>query len=148
MANASTYDFPVIYKILKGASIEQILSGDPVLLDLVIQGGKELIQQGARAITGACGSFAYYQKAAAVEAAGCFMFHLVFLPVSYCVYRSRIGVREPLVFENRPTWAASTCNLSCALVSLGLFFCGLLVCRNREKAPPGAGPGGRRRHQP
>ena len=67
VANASTYDFPVIYKILKGASVEQILSGDPVLLDMVIQGGKELIQQGARAITGACGSFAYYQKAAAAE---------------------------------------------------------------------------------
>ena len=66
VANASTYDFPVIYKILKEASIEKLLCGDPALLDLVVEGGKELIQQGARAIVGACGSFANYQKEAAV----------------------------------------------------------------------------------
>jgi len=64
VANASTYNFPVMYKILKEASIEQILSGDPVLLDMVIEAGKELIQQGARAIVGACGSFVNYQKEA------------------------------------------------------------------------------------
>ena len=62
VANASTYNFPVLYKILKEASVEQILSGDPSLLDMVIKGGNELIQQGARAIVGACGSFANYQK--------------------------------------------------------------------------------------
>jgi hypothetical protein len=67
VANASTFEFPVMYKILKGASIEQILRGDPVLLDMVIQGGRELIRQGARAITGACGSFANFQKEAAAE---------------------------------------------------------------------------------
>ena len=62
VANASTYDFPVVYKVLKGASIEQILSGDQALLDLIIDGGRELIEQGARAIVGACGSFANYQR--------------------------------------------------------------------------------------
>jgi hypothetical protein len=69
VANACTYNFPVLYKVLKEASIEQILSGDPALQDLVIKGGEELIQQGARAIVGACGSFANYQKetAAALE---------------------------------------------------------------------------------
>ena len=65
VVNACTYDFPVLYKILKGATIEQILSGDPVLLDLVVRGGEELIQQGVRVIVGACGSFANYQKEAA-----------------------------------------------------------------------------------
>jgi len=62
VANACTYNFPVIYKVLKEASIKHILRGDPALLDMVINGGKELIQQGARAIVGACGSFANYQK--------------------------------------------------------------------------------------
>lgn len=65
VANASTYSYPVLYKILKESSVEQILSGDPALLDMVIEAGKELIQQGARAIVGACGSFANYQKEAA-----------------------------------------------------------------------------------
>ena len=62
IANASTFPFPVMFKILKGATGEQIMSGDPVLLLPIIEGARELIQQGARAIVGACGSFAYYQK--------------------------------------------------------------------------------------
>ncbi len=64
VANACTYKFPVAYKILKGVTIEQIMNGDPNLLETVIEGGKELVQQGARAIVGACGSFANYQKKA------------------------------------------------------------------------------------
>jgi len=65
VANASTYEFPVLIKVLKGVSVERILSGDPALLDLVIAAGNELIQGGVRSIVGACGSFAYYQKEAA-----------------------------------------------------------------------------------
>lgn len=65
VANASTFHYPVIYKILKGTTIPMIHSADPALLDHIISGGKELIQQGARAIVGACGYFANYQKEAA-----------------------------------------------------------------------------------
>ena len=52
VANASTYGFPVVYKILKEASVAQILSGDPALLDLVIAGGRELVDQGVGAVVG------------------------------------------------------------------------------------------------
>jgi len=69
VANASTYRFPVLYKILKEATIEKIVSGDPSLLDMVIEGGRELVQQGARAVVGACGSFANYQRKAAASLA-------------------------------------------------------------------------------
>jgi Asp/Glu/hydantoin racemase len=63
VANASTYSFPVAYSVLRGATVEQILTGDPILKDLIIEAGKELIQtQGVRAIVGACGSFANYQS--------------------------------------------------------------------------------------
>jgi aspartate/glutamate racemase len=65
IANATTFKFPVLFKILRGVSGEQIMNGDPALLDPIIQGARELTQQGARAIVGACGSFAYYQKAVA-----------------------------------------------------------------------------------
>ncbi|MBM3708551.1 MAG: aspartate/glutamate racemase family protein [Actinobacteria bacterium] len=65
VANASTYNFPVRYKVLKGTTIPQILSHDSSLLDLVIEGGKELEKDGVRAIVGACGYFGYYQKKAA-----------------------------------------------------------------------------------
>ena len=65
VANASTYNFPVQYKILEDITVERILRADPALLDLVIEGGKELQKQGARAIVGACGYFGNYQKEAA-----------------------------------------------------------------------------------
>ena len=61
VANASTYNFPVLFKIVKGTTIPQILNADPSLLDLIVEGGKELEQQGARAIVGACGYFGHFQ---------------------------------------------------------------------------------------
>ena len=64
VANATTFDFPVLYKILKGAG-DEILQADPSLLDKVIAGGKELEEQGVRAIVGSCGYFGNYQKEAA-----------------------------------------------------------------------------------
>ena len=64
VANASTYQYPVQFKVLKGSTIPQIMSADPILLDMIVEGGRELIQQGARAIIGACGYFANYQQRA------------------------------------------------------------------------------------
>jgi hypothetical protein len=65
VANASTFSFPVLYKILEGSTGAQILSGDPVLLDMIVDGGRELEKQGVRAIVGACGYFGHFQKEAA-----------------------------------------------------------------------------------
>jgi hypothetical protein len=65
VANASTYDFPVLFQILKGATIEQVVAGDSSLLRLIIDGARELERHGVRAIVGACGYFANYQKEAA-----------------------------------------------------------------------------------
>jgi len=65
VANASTYNFPVNFKILKGSTIPQILNHDKSLLDMIIEGGRELEKDGARAIVGACGYFGYYQREAA-----------------------------------------------------------------------------------
>ncbi len=59
VANASTYNFPVLYKILEDITSAR---ADPALLALVIEGGKELQKQGVRAIVGACGYFGIYQK--------------------------------------------------------------------------------------
>ena len=61
VANATTFDFPVLYKVLKGAG-KEILEADPSLLDKVIAGGKELEEQGVRAIVGSCGYFGNYQR--------------------------------------------------------------------------------------
>lgn len=64
VANACSFNFPVLYKILKGAGIE-ILNADPAILNKVIEGGNELVEQGVRAIIGSCGYFGFYQKEAA-----------------------------------------------------------------------------------
>ncbi len=62
VANATSYGFPVRYKVLREATIPRILRADPALLDMVIEAGRELAQEGARALVGACGYFANYQR--------------------------------------------------------------------------------------
>jgi len=64
VANASTYNFPVLYHVIKGSTVPQILNADPSLLDLIVAGGQELERQGCRAIVGACGYFGHFQKEA------------------------------------------------------------------------------------
>jgi len=65
VSNASTYNFPVLYKILEGVTAERMFKADPSVIDDVIRGGKELEKQGVRAIAGACGFLLNYQKKAA-----------------------------------------------------------------------------------
>jgi len=69
VANAASYPFPVIFKVLEGVPFERIAANDPEVMGPLTDGANELILRGARMIFGACGSFAYYQKrlAAAVE---------------------------------------------------------------------------------
>ncbi len=109
VVNASTYNFPVLIKILKGVSIEQIIRGDPKILDLVFQAGNELIEHGVRAIVGACGSFANFQKkAAAVFKVPTFMSSMLQVPMILQSLRpdQKLGViafsssaLTPVVFE-------------------------------------------------
>ena len=65
VANASTFNFPVLYKILKGRTGRDLRSADHAMLDAIVEGGRELEEQGVRAIVGACGFFGNYQKEAA-----------------------------------------------------------------------------------
>jgi Asp/Glu/Hydantoin racemase. len=62
VVNAYTYDFPVRVKCIKGATTERIFRNDKTLLDEFIEAGRELEAEGCRAISGACGYFANYQK--------------------------------------------------------------------------------------
>ncbi len=63
VGNASTYHFPVRYKEVRGASIERLLNErDPSLLTPFVDAAKELEAEGVRAITGACGFMALFQK--------------------------------------------------------------------------------------
>ncbi len=84
VANATTYDFPVHYKILEGGFINSIVQPrlDPTILEQTIAAGKELEQQGCRAVVGACGYFANYLKeVAAVLNVPCFLSSLMQIPM-------------------------------------------------------------------
>lgn len=65
--NATTYSFPVTFKIVKGATIRRLLyEADLTLAKSFIEAGLELIEEGVRAITGDCGFLALFQKEIAV----------------------------------------------------------------------------------
>lgn len=61
VVNASTYDFPVLYEVVY-FEIEQLFAGDPSIKEQVIEAAKKLEAKGVRAIIGACGYFAHFQK--------------------------------------------------------------------------------------
>lgn len=64
IGNALTYPFPVRYKIIKNAYLSKVMGKKPAeeLLELFIQGAKELEKEGVRAITTSCGFLAPFQR--------------------------------------------------------------------------------------
>lgn len=81
VVNATTFSYPVLYKKVS-FEIEQLFNGDPALEQMIVDSAKELEKDGVRAIIGACGYFAHFQKqvAAAVDVP-VFMSSLCQLPV-------------------------------------------------------------------
>lgn len=67
IVNASSYSFPVYVKVLAGVGLEEIIQYDKAITEKIIAAGNELIDLGVRAVVGACGSFAFYQKEVAAE---------------------------------------------------------------------------------
>ena len=61
VANATTYPFPVRFKVVEGADIPHLLAGDRSLLAPSLAAARELVRDGCRAIVGACGYFAKFQ---------------------------------------------------------------------------------------
>lgn len=61
VVNATTYDFPVLYEMVS-FEIEQLFAGDPTIKQQVVEAAKKLEAEGVRAIIGACGYFAHFQK--------------------------------------------------------------------------------------
>lgn len=61
VVNATTYDYPVLYRKVK-FDIELLFAGAPEIEAEIIAAAKELEAEGVRAIIGACGYFAHFQK--------------------------------------------------------------------------------------
>lgn len=64
VVNAQTFSFPVVYEVLD-FEIERLFEGDPTLEQMVIDAAKKLEASGVKAIVGACGYFAHFQKSVA-----------------------------------------------------------------------------------
>jgi len=62
VGNATSYDYPILYKSVEGLSFPALCRKDPEVLPTMIKAGQWLVKQGVRAIFGNCGFFALYQK--------------------------------------------------------------------------------------
>jgi len=63
MGNATTWNFPVLYKVIQIATPDKVVRrGGKSLLNLFIKGAQELEQEGVKAITTNCGFLALFQK--------------------------------------------------------------------------------------
>ena len=96
MGNAYTWDFPVLYKVVKGASPQKVVAeNDPSLLQPFINAAKELEAEGVSAITTNCGFLAMFQKEMN-EAVNIPLFSstLLMIPLVYSMIRpdQKVGV--------------------------------------------------------
>lgn len=94
VGNATTYDYPVRFQEVRGASIDRLLNQrDPALKEVFIEAAVELQNRGVKAITGACGFMAYFQEevAAAVEIP-VFLSSLMQIPFMHALCGGRVGV--------------------------------------------------------
>ena len=61
VGNATSYDYPVLYRTVPGAESPRVFVGDPELNDAVIEAAQELEAQGVKGISSDCGFFVNFQ---------------------------------------------------------------------------------------
>ena len=94
VGNASTFPFPVRYKVVKEASIERLIKQkDITLLEPFIDAAIELQEEGVKAITGACGFMALFQREVsdAIDVP-VFLSSLLQIPFIYQIKKQKIGI--------------------------------------------------------
>jgi hypothetical protein len=63
--NAQSFHFPVLYEVVRGVTLKELMQADHATESSIIERALALQQAGVSAVVGACGSFANYQKAVA-----------------------------------------------------------------------------------
>lgn len=94
VANARSFKFPVRYIEVEGASIERLLyEADPTLLEPFISAALQLEKMGVKAITGACGFMALFQKEIqAAVSIPVFVSSLLQIPFMHALTGQAVGV--------------------------------------------------------
>lgn len=94
--NPSTFDFPVRYEVVPGATAERVVTrADPTLLEPFVDAARKLEAQGVGAITTACGFLVLFQQElAAAVGVPLYASSLVQLPMVHRMLRpeQRVGV--------------------------------------------------------
>lgn len=66
--NPSTFGFPVLYEIVRGATMESLIyTPDAGLAEHFLEAGRRLVRQGVRAVFGNCGFMILFQERMATE---------------------------------------------------------------------------------
>lgn len=107
VANATTFGFPVRYKVVEGADIPRLLAGDRELLAPALGAAEELVADGCRAIVGACGYFARFQHEIA-DALPVPVFMSSLSQVPMIVSALRASERLGIVCASRPALDTAT----------------------------------------
>ena len=94
IGNASTFPFPVRYEKVQGASIDRLLNQqDADLVSPFIDAALKLYNSGVRAITGACGFMALFQREVAASInIPVFLSSLLQIPFMYQITGKIIGI--------------------------------------------------------
>ena len=101
IGNATSFEFPVLYKVVTGASPGRLLfERDPSLLEPFVEAARELERAGVRAITTSCGFLAlFHRQMADAVSVPVFSSALIQVPMVYQMLRS--GERVGILTANR-----------------------------------------------
>lgn len=82
--NPSTFGFPVLYEVVRGATMESLIyTPDARLAEPFLEAGRRLVAQGVRAVFGNCGFMILFQECMAAELpVPVFMSSLLQLPLA------------------------------------------------------------------
>ncbi|MCE5244265.1 MAG: aspartate/glutamate racemase family protein [Syntrophobacteraceae bacterium] len=139
--NATTFDFPVTYKVVKGATPERVVNGaDRRLLEPFIEAARELQEEGVKAITGSCGFLVIFQKelADSVEVP-VFLSSLIQVPMVHRMLRSdqKVGLlvanKASLTQDHLKAVGADSTPVCVAGMDARREFCEVIIERRRKE---------------
>jgi len=94
--NASTFAFPITFKMVKGATTKRVVDyGDRSLLQPFIEAARELEREGVLAITGSCGFLVLFQRELAdAVSVPVFVSSLIQVPMVHCMLKQnqKVGI--------------------------------------------------------
>jgi Asp/Glu/hydantoin racemase len=94
VGNASSYGFPVVFRVVRGATLKRVVfEADETLLQPFVDAALELEGMGVRAITTSCGFLVLFQdKLANTLRVPVFTSSLLMVPFAYRLTGGRVGI--------------------------------------------------------